>query len=279
MIKRIWALVLGLLLGCSGALFAQGKVHFQQEGRPAGSVSAIELNGVPYVDIQRTARKLGAQVELFATSKQAKILTKGFFAILTSSLDEVTVNGKHVPIRGPVVVRGGQLMAPVDVFLLPDFQRAVNRLIEFKDNTFIIERRFNVELADTQLSPQENLLVFESSHPLTYETSQSNAHTVLVTLKDTVLKRDVYKRLRTDYILSADARQVRGNTELKVILGEKAKNWSFTPVGEDQWVFRAAAAPGAPAIASKTTSVLKAEPEPLLPPRPCWRRMILKKWC
>ena len=121
--KRIWTLLLsGLLLLGSGAAHAQGKVHFQEEGKPAGTVTSIELNGITYVDVQRTARKLGAQVELFATAKQAKITAKGFFAILTASLNEVIVNGKHQPLSGEVVVRGGQLMAPIDAFLLHSFQ-------------------------------------------------------------------------------------------------------------------------------------------------------------
>ena len=269
--KRIgpW-LLSGLLLLAAVFSHAQGKVYFEQEGRPAGSVSAVELNGITYVDVQRTARKLGAQVELFATSKQAKITTKGFFAILTASLNEVIVNGKHVTIPGEVIIRGGQLMSPVDVFLLPAFQVAVNRYIDFDKNTFIVERRFNVELTDPILNSTENLLVFDTQKEVEYTTSQPNAHTVLVTLKDTVLKRDGYKRLRTDYIASAQVRQVRANTELKVVLGNKAKNWSFTPVGDGKLVFRAAAKPGEPVLPAspkvatpKEPPVIKAEPEPL----------------
>ena len=272
--KRIGSWLLsGLLLLAAVFSHAQGKVYFEQEGRPAGSVSAIELNGITYVDVQRTARKLGAQVELFATSKQAKITTKGFFAILTASLNEVIVNGKHVTIPGEVMIRGGQLMSPVDVFLLPAFQVAVNRYIDFDKNTFIVERRFNVELTDPILNSTENLLVFDVQKAVEYTTSQPNAHTVLVTLKDTVLKRDGYKRLRTDYIASAQVRQVRANTELKVILGNKAKNWSFTAVEDGKLVFRAAAKPGEPVlpatpkvttqVAPVSAPVIKAEPEPL----------------
>ncbi len=266
MIKRIGTWLLGAWLTfLPGAAFAQGKVYFEQSGRPAGSVSAIELNGITYVDVQRTARKLGAQVELFATSKQAKITAKGFYAILTAPLNEIIVNGKHQSIEGNVVVRGGKLMAPGRVFTLPAFQQSVNKYIEFKDNTFFVERRFNVDLADVQLSPQEDLLVFDTPDQVLYETVQSNAHTVLVTLKDTVLKRDAYKRLHTDYIASAHVQQARNNTELKVVLGPKAKNWSFTPVSDGRLVFRAAATPGTPSVESKKTSpVLIAEPHPLV---------------
>ena len=265
--KRIksWALS-GLLLVGAVLGHAQGKVYFQEEGRSAGYVSAIELNGVTYVDVQRTARKLGAQVELFATSKQAKITSKGFFAILTASLNEVIVNGKHIPLPGEVIVRGGQLMSPVDVFLLPSFQLAVNRYISFEGNKFIVERRYNVELSDTVLNPEENLLVFDTQKEVEYTTNQSNVHTVLVTLKDTVLKRDTYQRLHTDYISSIQLRQVRSNAELKVILGSQAKHWSFTPTTEGKLVFRAGATADTsvtPAVAKKPTAVIKPEPNPL----------------
>ena len=261
--KLIAFFAIGFLWLLSGVAHAQGKVYFQQEGRSAGSVSAIELNGVTYVDVQRTARKLGAQVELFATSKQAKITTKGFFAILTASLNEVIVNGKHVPISGEVVIRGGQLMAPVEVFLLPSFQLAVNRFIDFDKNTFIVERRFNVELSDTVLSPSDNLLVFDTQKEVEYTTAQPNEHTVLVTLKDTVLKRDTYKRLHTDYIASAQVRQVRANTELKVILGDKAKDWSFTQEDGGRLVFRSGATKARPQLPAQTGPVLKEESHPL----------------
>ena len=256
------------------AAHAQGRVFIEEEGRPAGAVSSIELNGITYVEVQRTARKLGTQVELFATAKQAKITTKGFFAILTASLNEVIVNGKHVPIPGEVVIRGGQLMAPVDVFLLPSFQLAVNRYIDFKKDTLVVERRYNVELTEPVLNTSDNLLVFDTQKEVAFSTSQPNPHTILITLKDVTLKRDFYKRLRTDYIASAQVRQVRGDAEIKVILGDKAKDWSFTPASDGRLVFRAGAAKANPVLPTKSvpaakvpaatnTSVIKAEPEPL----------------
>ncbi len=270
--KHIWTLILSTLLFLlPGALLAQGRVHIEQEGRSAGAVSSIELNGITYVEVQRMARKLGAQVELFATSKQAKITTKGFFAILTASLNEVIVNGKHIPLPGEVVIRGGQLMAPIEVFLLPSFQLAVNRYIDFENNTLVVERRYNVELEDTVLNPSDNLLVFDTQKEVAYTTSQPNPHTVLVTLKEVTLKRDTYKRLRTDYIASAQVRQVRGDGELKVILGAKAKDWSFTSTDDGRLVFRAGATQAAPQLPAKSSSkkpvaaapVIKAEPHPL----------------
>ncbi len=272
--KRIWTLLLGaLVLFLPHLVWAQGRVYIEQEGRPAGVVSAIELNGLTYVDVQHTARKLGAQVELFATSKQAKITSKGFFAILTASLNEVIVNGKHEPLPGEVVIRGGRLMAPVDVFLLPAFQLAVNRYIDFEKNTLIVERRYNVALEEPVLNTADNLLVFDTQKEVAYTTSQPNSHTVLVTLKDVTLKRDFYKRLHTPYIASAQVRQVRSDAEVKIILGDKAKDWSFTSASDGRLVFRSGAVKAAPVLSTpapaakpfpaKPTPVIKAEPQPL----------------
>ena len=78
----------------SGAVYAQDEVSFTVAGRDKGSVEAMEANGVMYVDLQKTARKLGAEVELFAQSKQAKVTGKGFYAILTASLKEIIVNAR-----------------------------------------------------------------------------------------------------------------------------------------------------------------------------------------
>ncbi len=254
--KRIGIVLLsGLCLFLASVVYAQGRVSVQVEGHSAGSVAAVELNGLTYVDVQSTARKLGASVNLFAASKQAKITVKGFFAILTASLNEIIVNGKNVPIAGEVVIRGGQLMAPVDVFLLDTFQRAVNRRISFEDGSFWVERRYTTELAPPVFNDGETLLVFDNQKEINYTTEQPNAHTVLVTLPDAVLKRDTYKRLHTDYIASADVRQVRGNVQLKVILGSKARTWSFTPASDNRLVFRAAATAGEPSLPARTVPV------------------------
>ena len=271
--KRIGSLVLGILFLLLAQLaFAQGKVYVKDQGRLSGSVNSIDLNGTTYVDVQATARKLGAQVELFATAKQAKITAKGFFAILTGSLDEIIVNGKHIRMNGPTEVRGGKLMAPVDVFLLPSFQQAVNKLIEFSDGVLIVERRFNVELTDTLLNAQDNLLVFDAQKDFQFTTQQTNAHTVIVTFKNVVLKRDVHKRLRTDYIASANVQQTRSDAQLKVILGPRAKDWSFTKQ-DGRFIFRAGATQAAPVLPAKTPVLvapkapeLKAEQGNLLVP-------------
>lgn len=263
--KWVWSAIVGVcFLFVTQLAFAQGKVYIKESGRSAGSVSSIELNGITYVDVQATARKLGARVELFAASKQAKITSKGFFAILTGSLDEIIVNGQHLHIRGPIEVRGSKLMAPVEVFLLASFQEAVNKQIEFKDGILIVERRFNVELVDTVQGAADNLLVFDTKRQINYVTEQINPHTVLVTLKNAVLKRDESKKLRTNYIASAYIQQVRADVQLRVILGDKAQHWSFTQQG-DQLVFRAGATAGSPVLPPKDP-VLTIPPTPNIQP-------------
>ena len=143
-------------------------------------------------------------------------------------------------------------MAPVEVFLLPSFQEAVNKLITFEDGVFVVERRFNVELTDTLFSAKDNLILLESQKPLEFSTQQFNAHSVVVTLKDAVLKRDIHKRLRTSYIASFTAQQVHTDVQLRVVLGEQAQDWSFTQEEKNQFVFRAGATKAAPVIPAKT---------------------------
>ena len=72
-----------------GAVQAQGQVSVIISGKNKGAVESMSVNGVTYVDVQRTARKLGADVELFAASKQVKISAKGFYAVLTAPIEEI----------------------------------------------------------------------------------------------------------------------------------------------------------------------------------------------
>ena len=119
--KRLCKFLLsGLLcLFVSGAGHALEKVDFIVSGRDKGSVSALESNGVTYVDVQKTARKIGTGIELFAQSKQAKISTKGFYAILTAPLAEIIVNAQPKTLSAPVLIQGSKMMVPAEFFLLP----------------------------------------------------------------------------------------------------------------------------------------------------------------
>ncbi len=250
--KRLCKFVLsGLLcLFVSGAGHALEKVDFIVSGRDKGSVSALESNGVTYVDVQKTARKFGTGIELFAQSKQAKISTKGFYAILTAPLAEIIVNAQPKTLSAPVLIQGSKMMVPVEFFLLPQFQEAVDKYVSFQDGAFYVERRFNLEFSGEQKNQADTLLVFDARKKIAYETKQLNKHTVTVTFPNVTLKRDLHSRTRTDFIASMDVRQGRnGEAVLKVILGKNAKDWSFTET-DGKLVFRAGAQKAAPVLAA-----------------------------
>ena len=262
MFKRLCQSILaGVCLLWAGSVYAQSRVDFVVSGKNKGSVDAMEVNGVTLVNIQRAARKFGVSVELFAASKQAKISSKGFYGILTASLDEAIVNGQNVALSTEVVNNGGDLMAPVDFFLLPAFQKSINRYVEFKDNKFLIERRFTLAYESPQIEGTENKLWFSAPDNLKYTVKQINSHTVTVTFKNVVLKRDMHERFNTDYITSMGVMQMRDDAELKVILGPKAKDWGFTPAAKGWFVFRAAVEKGTPVLKADDSTTVAPEQE------------------
>ncbi len=261
--KRLYRLFLsGLLcLSLAGAGHALEKVNFIVSGRDKGSVSAMEANGVTYVDVQKTARKLGTGIELFAQSKQAKISSKGFYAILTAPLAEIIVNAQPQTLSAPVRIDGSKMMAPVEFFLLPQFQQAVDKYISFNNGTFYVERRFDLEFSGAQKNPRDTLLVFASPKKVSYRTEQPNKHTVRVTFQNVVLKRDLHLKTRTDFIASMDVRQGRnGEAILKVILGKNAKDWSVTEMEGRMLVFRAGAQKAPPVLEASSPVVVKPDP-------------------
>ncbi len=273
--RRIIACLCGLFL-VSGALAAQDKAAFIISGKTKGSVAAVQKNGTTYVDVQKTARKFGAGVELFAQSKQAKISTKGFYAILTAPLAEIIVNARQKNLSAPVFVDGGKIMTPVELFTLPEFQRAVDKYITFKDGAFYVERRFNLALEDNVLSGEDTLLVFDAKKPIDFSAKQTNKHTVVVTFPHVVLKRDENLRLKTSYIASAAIRQIRENAILKVILGDEAKDWSFTET-EGKLVFRAGAQKAAPVLRPVVAEPAEKPMQAVSQPAPAQETPVIEK--
>lgn len=259
LMKRVWAAVWFLAsMLFSGASFAQGKAEVFVSGRQAGTVPVLEANGVMYADVQVAARKFGAGVELFAQSKQAKITAKGFYGILTASLPDIIINARGQTLSAPVLVHGGKIMAPVEFFQLPSFQKAVGKRISFEDGAFIVERPFDFARTENRLNKQDTLLVFEKEKDIAFSAKQINKHTVEVSFPSSTVKRDEFFRLKTPFIASAEIRQSRENAVLKVILGKNAKDWSFTET-DGRLVFRAGA---------KAAPVLLEEPKPVLFPEP-----------
>ena len=261
MLKRLCQIGLAAVsLLWAGASYAQGQVDFIVSGKDKGSVQSMDVNGVTYVDAQRTARKFGTNVELFAASKQIKISAKGFYAILTAPLEEVIINAETKKLKNPVISNGGKIMAPVEFFLLPSFQDAVEKIISFKDHQFIVEKRFNIAFDKEEKNQKDSLIWLSGTRPIAFSSKQVNAHTVHVTLENGVLKRDVRERPNTPYIQSYSITQERENAVLKVILGPQAKDWSFTSGGNNQFAFRAGAEKAAPVLKPAPAPVIKPEP-------------------
>lgn len=254
--KRVLAFVLGMLALCMPcALFAQGHIPVVVSGRSAGNVPSLEANGVTYVDVQSAARKFGAGVELFAQSKQAKITAKGFYCILTAPLPEIIINAQGQKLSAPVLVNGGKIMAPVEFFLLPSFQKAVGKHITLEDGTFVVERPFDFTRTDNISRKEDTLLVFEPEKDVQWSAKQVNKHTVQITFPSATVKRDEFFRLKTPFIASADIRQSRADSVMTVILGKNAHDWSFTEQ-DGKLVFRAGL---------KAAPVVLSEPAPAAP--------------
>lgn len=255
--KRILGLIFAVLFAASWA-HAQGKVSVAVSGSSRGSVPAVELNGTTYVDVQKTARKIGADVEIFAQSKQAKVKARGFYAILTAALPEVIINSRQEKLKAPVVVRSGVIMAPVAFFTHPDLQKALQKEISFSNQTLWIERPFDLERVENVVNARENQLIFNARRKdITWSVSEPNKHTVVVTFPGATFKRDEHFRFRTDFIASADLSQNRDQAVLKVILGKEAKDVGVTRQG-NKIIFRVAKQPAA-------TIAKPAETKPITP--------------
>ena len=223
-LRIILAVVLGV--GLAEAAFCQERVALVSSGREICKVDALTLNGSVYIDVQKTARKLGAGVEFFARSKQAKVTARGFYAILTASLKEVILNAKSVWLEQPAVNNGGSIMAPVSFFLLPQFQQAVEKEISFKDGVLYMERPFDIERMENVLTAQENRLVFLPRRRVTWKLENNHSHMLEIRFPSAVIKRDERVRLKTDLIATVSIDQKGTDAVVKVTLGKKAKKWN-----------------------------------------------------
>lgn len=243
---------------------AQGKADILFSGRSRGTVDTLLLNNVPYVELQKTARRLGAGIELFARSKQAKVSAKGFYAILTAPLEDIILNARPHRLNAPVMIQGSKIMVPVEFFLMPAFQKAVGYQITWDKGRLLVERQHNLTFVEKKLGSEEDLLIFEPSQPLDWKVEKTNKHTALIRFSNATFKRDEFYRLKTPFISSADIRQTKEGAQLKVILGKESKDWSFSEQG-GKLIFRSAAKKGLPVLtAAKTvgTATESSVPEP-----------------
>lgn len=220
-------------------VWAQGQTPVKVIGKDKGEVTSLLANGVTYLDVQQTAKKIGANVELYAAAKQAKVTLKGFSSILSAGESHVIVNGQPVALGESVIAYRGRIMAPTVFFTLPALGKALDRKITFENNTLWVEKNFNLAYVDKkQLSGGEHL-VFDMASTLQYVPHQTNAHTVEITFPRAVLKRELFLRLKGDFIFSAQMRQQDDSAVLKIILNRGVQDWSADRRG-NQWVFRAA---------------------------------------
>lgn len=251
-----------LLLALFAALFsfftcvpgwAQGQTPVKVIGKDKGEVTSLLANGITYLDVQQTAKKIGANVELYSAAKQAKVTLKGFSSILTAGESLVILNGQPVALGESVIAYRGRIMAPVAFFTLPALGKALDRKITFENNTLWVEKNFNLAYAEKTQLPGGEHLVFDMTAPLQYVSHRANAHTVKITFPRAVLKRELFLRLKGDFIYSVQMRQQDGSAVLKIILNRGVEEWSAGTRG-DQWVFRAAK--------NKTSAPIVRAPEP-----------------
>ncbi len=253
-LRLLGIVLLGIL---SGPVYGQDKIPLLISGRKQTSLSGRVQNGVTYVDLQKTARSLGLNVELFARSKQAKLTARGFYAILTAPLREFIVNAKSAKLTEPVQIDGSKILVPVEFFLLPEVQKAVGKEISFSDGKLQAERRFNLERTDNGVTATENRLVFQPRGQVTWSSQAPNPHTVEVVFPNVTIKRDENFRFKTDFISSVAIRQDRADAKMKVILGKRGSYWTMEEV-DGKIYFRVGAGKLAPipsAIPVQTTPV------------------------
>lgn len=212
--------------------FAQEDVKFVVSGTEKGKIDAVKQNGITYVDVQQASRKFNVGVSFFAQSKQIKITSKGFYAILTAPLEEVIVNAQTEKLSAPVIVHKGSIMSPVEFFLLPSFQQAVGKVISFADNSFFVERPFNFERLENKISTDENLIVFKSSKKIEWTEEHPNNHSVTINFKDVKVKRDERFKFKGNLITSIEISQVQTGALVKIQTGKDVKSFSVIDQGE-----------------------------------------------
>ena len=224
--KSRWMLgaVLCALFLC-GWNWAHAQVPWVVSGKKQGTVASAVQHGTTYVDLQKAARKLGAGVELFARSKQAKITARNFYAILTVGLEDIVLNAQNVRLSAPVMMNGADMFVPVEFFQLASVQKALGKEISFEKNAFYIERPFDFSRTENVVNAKENQLIFTPRRPLTWQTQTPNAHAVTVIFPNAVLKRDESFRFKTSFISTVTLRQERNDAVMRVVLAKQGKHW------------------------------------------------------
>lgn len=248
--------LLSVLFLPAAFLHAQGKTDVYILGRDKGTVSSMQTSGVTLLDARAVTKKLGGSVELYAAAKQIKVAFPGMYAVLSAPLDEAVVNAQTVKLPAEVVASGSKIFVPVQFFMLPQVEKALDRQITFENNALIVEKNFTVAFADKEQKEKYDRLHFFQKGEIAFTSQQKNKHTVEVVFPNAVLKRSASQRLKDDFIRSFTLTQHGKDVRLKVILGKKAKTWRFAE--ENGELVFAAAEKDLPLVSS---SSVNAEPE------------------
>jgi len=267
--KKILFSLLLLCVFAVPSVFAQGKTEILVLGRSKGKVSSMQSGGHTLVDAKAAAKKIGGTVELFAASKQLKVAFPGMYAILSVSLREVIINAATIPLPTEVVISGGTIYAPVEFFMLPQVQKALNRQITFQKNTLIVEKNYTLSFENLHQQTELDQLVFWSKGKTAYTTKQPNGHTVRVEFENALIKRNINQRPKDNLIRSYSLSQRGENALLEIILGSKGKAWKLAETAKGITVNVAETEQNLPAaIPTKTTITATLQPMAAQPLEP-----------
>ena len=222
--KALFAFLAALFLP-AGFAHAQGKTDIYILGKDKGSVSSMQAGGVTLLDARATAKKLGGSVELYAAAKQIKVAFPGMYAILSAPLSEVIINAQTVKLPSEVIASGSKIYVPVQFFMLPQVQKALDRQITFEKGALVVEKNYTLAFTDKEQQKSYDRLRFFRKGNISFTTKQKNKHTVEALFPGAVLKRNASVRLKDDFVRSFSINQRGKDVLLKVILGKNAKNW------------------------------------------------------
>ena len=222
--KALFVLLAALLLPAS-LLHAQGKTDIYILGRDKGSVSSLQAGGVTLVDARATTKKLGGSVELYAAAKQIKVAFPGMYAILSAPLAEAVINAQTIKLPAEIIASGSKIFVPVQFFMLPQVEKALDRQITFENGALVVEKNFTLAFTDKEQKASYDRLIFFQKGPVSFTSKQVNKHTVEAQFPGAVLKREMSVRLKDDFIRSFTLSQRNKDVLLKVILGKSGKKW------------------------------------------------------
>lgn len=209
----------------SAPLQAQGKTRVVVLGKNKGNVASLRAAGHTLLDVRATTKKLGGTVELFSTSKQIKVAFPGMYAVLGAGQKEVVLGVSVINLPTEVIASGGRLYAPVEFFMLPAVQKALDRQIVLEGSALVVEKNYTLSYLGSESKAAYAHLKLQPKGDISFNVTKPNKHTLEVVFPSAVLKRNVQLRLKNDFIRSFSLAQRGKDAVLKVILGKKGHEW------------------------------------------------------